>query len=45
MNNKRITADELEEYEFQKCNRCLFEKAPDEFGGTKNGRMLQQNSV
>lgn len=33
--NKVITTDKLKEYEFEKCNRCLFEKTPDELGETK----------
>ena len=37
--NKVITTDELKEYEFEKCNRCLFEK--DELGETKNKRTVQ----
>lgn len=39
--NKVITTDELKEYEFEKFNRCLFEKTPDELGETKNKRTVQ----
>ena len=38
MMNKGITEDKLKEYEFHKCNRCLYEKTLDEFGETKKGR-------
>ena len=38
MMNKGMTEDKLKEYEFHKCNRCLYEKTLDEFGETKKGR-------